>query len=280
MTDPASGRPGRSDAPTADSARAERGGSGPIAAVVHLVHVADASLGRLTGGALRLEDVALLGWLGLGAPLTRLLSGSGANAGDPLGTEPDALSGLIWLVAVVLAIAVVATRSPGDPVIGFDDMSTPRSYAPMPFLLSISIISRTAMGRLGIETEVLTGVVFIVTMGAYVAYARLPNLPRVLRRLMILPFILIAGTVFGGMVADMSAVFDLRELLSDPAATPGAFAAVLGLEVLFSGFFYLAFVFAPRMLAEAEGTWRSWLARYLLFLVVTIVSVTFLGGGG
>ncbi|MGZ8502373.1 MAG: hypothetical protein ACXWW6_05915 [Candidatus Limnocylindrales bacterium] len=116
-------------------------------------------------------------------------------------------------------------------------------------------------------------------MVSYVAYPHLPNLPRTVRRLRILPFILIAGTVFGGMVGDMSDLFDLRGLLGDPAATPGAFAGLLGLDVLFSGFFYLAFVFAPRMVAEAEGSWRAWLARYLLFLGATIVSVTFLGRG-
>jgi len=47
--------------------------------------------------------------------------------------------------------------------------------------------------------------------------------------------------------------------------------------VLFSGFFYLAVVFAPRMVAEAEGSWRAWLVRYLVFLAATIVSVTFVG---
>lgn len=246
-----------------------------------LVATLDRTLGTLSGGLLRLEDAALLGWLVVGLPVTRALAGgNGVNAGDPLGTEPDALSGMIWLAATVLAIAVVATRSPGDPVIGFEDMSTPRSYAPLPFLVSVAIVSHTAVARLGFDSESLTGIVFIVTMVSYVAYPHLPNLPRVVRRLMILPFILIAGTVFGGMVADMSDLFDLRGLLSDPAATPGAFAAVLGLEVLFSGFFYLAFVFAPRMVAEAEGSWRAWFVRYLVFLGATIVGVTFLGGGG
>ncbi|MEO8228482.1 MAG: hypothetical protein ABI628_01830 [Chloroflexota bacterium] len=245
-----------------------------------LVASLDQTLGAFSGGLVRLEDAALLGWLVLGAPLIRELAGpNGPNAGRPLGTEPDALSGLIWLTATLLAILVVATRSPGDPVIGFEDMSTPRSYAPLPFLLSLSIVSRTALTRLGVESEFLTGVVFLVTIGSYVAYPHLPNLPRTIRRLMILPFILIAGTVFGEMVADMSDVFDLRALLADPAATPAAFAGLLGLEVLFSGFFFLAFVFAPRIVAEAEGSWRAWFVRYLLFLGATIVSVTFLGGG-
>ena len=117
-------------------------------------------------------------------------------------------------------------------------------------------------------------------MVSYVAYPHLPSLPRTVRRLLILPFILVAGTVFGGMVADLSDLFDLRGLLSDPAASPGAFAGSLGLQVLFSGFFYLAFVFAPRIVAEAEGSWRAWFVRYVLFLAATIVSVTFLGGGG
>jgi hypothetical protein len=97
---------------------------------------------------------------------------------------------------------------------------------------------------------------------------------------MILPFIFVAGTVFAGMVTDLSGLFDYRALLGDPGATPAAFAGLLALDVLFSGFFYLAFVFAPRMVAEAEGSWLAWLVRYAVFVGATIVSVTFLGAGG
>jgi hypothetical protein len=258
---------------SSDAATGE--GRGSVARAVGRV---DAALGGFGAGLFRLEDVALVGWLVLGVPVERFLAGP--NAGDPLGTEPDALSGLLWLVATVLAIGVIATRSPGDPVIGFEDISTPRSYAPLPFLFSLSIVAHTALARLGIEAEALTAVIFLVTMVSYVAYPRLPNLPRAIRRLMILPFILIAGTVFGGMVGDMADLFDFRGLLADPTATPSAFLGVIGLEVLFSGIFYLAFVLAPRMVAEAEGTWRAWLVRYLVFLVATIVSATFLGAGG
>lgn len=73
-----------------------------------------------------------------------------------------------------------------------------------------------------------------------VAYPHLPNLPRAVRRLMIVPFILVAGSVFGGLVLDQPDLFDFRALIGVPAATPSAFAALFGLEVLFSGFFYLA----------------------------------------
>jgi hypothetical protein len=244
-----------------------------------LVGSVDDRLGGLSGGVLRLEDVAIAGWLVVALPIIRTAAGPGSDSAAPLASDRDLLSGLLWLSAVLLAIAVVATRSPGDPVIGFEDMSTPRSYAPLPFLLSLAIVSDTAMRRLGLDSGALTALVFIVTMVAYVAAPHLPNLPRTTRRLMILPIILIAADVFGAMVADLSGLFDYRQLLGDPSATPSAFGALLGLEVLFSGFFFLAFIFAPRMVAEAEGSWRSWFARYLLFLGATIVSVTFLGGG-
>ena len=252
-------------------------GAAPDRAIGRAIAAADASLAGLTGGLLRIEDLALLAWLVLGIPVGNALVGG--TPGPPLATEYDPLSGILWLAATFLAIAVVATRSPGDPVIGFEDISTPRSYAPLPFLLSLAIVSDTALGRLGIESNYVVGFVFIVTMVSYVAYPHLPNLPRAYRRLMILPFLLIAGTVFGGMVADLSDLFDFRALLGDPTATPSAFAALLGLEVLFSGFFYLAFVFAPRMVAEAEGSWRAWLVRYLVFLGATIVGVTLFGAG-
>lgn len=273
-------RPARSDAATGQPA-------GPPAD--RLVARLDGALAPIGGGLLRLEDGLLALWLVLGLPVARVagdaLAGAGgaggaANAADPLGKASDPLSGLLGLAAVILAVAVVATRSPGDPVIGFDGIATPRSYAPLPFLLSLSIVADTALGRLGLDSDGVIGPIFIMILACYVLYPRLPSLPRAVRRLMMVPFILIAGSVFGGIVSDLAGLFDYRALLGDPAATPAAFAGLLGLQVLFSGLYYLAFVFAPRMVAEAEGSWKAWLVRYTLFLGATIVSVTFLGAAG
>ena len=246
---------------------------GPVA---RAVATADAALGGWTSGLFRIEDVALTAWLLLGPALGRIVSGS---SGGPLSSDRDSLSGVVWISATVLAVVVVATRSPGDPALGFDGAMTPRSYAPLPFLLSLSIVGQTGLDRLGLPSDGVIGVIFLITIVCYVAYPHLPTLPRTTRRLLIVPFILIAGTVFGGMVADMADLFDYRVLLGDPTTTPSAYLGLLGLDVLFSAFFYLAFVFAPRMVAEAEGSWKAWLARYALFLGATIVSFSFLGGG-
>ena len=246
----------------------------PIARVVGSI---DAGLAGASGGLLRLEDAALLGWMVVGVPIGRAL---GLVSGDPLSGGSAPVTGILLLTAVFLAISVVATRSPGDPVLGFDSISTPRSYAPMPFLLSLMMVSDMGLEALGLESGALIGVIFVVTMGSYVLYPHLPSLPRTLRRLMILPFIFVAGTVFSGIVGDLSALFDYRALLGDPNVTPSAFLGLFGFEVLLSGIFYLAFILAPRMVAEAEGTWRAWLVRYALWIAATIVSVTFLGAGG
>lgn len=253
--------------------------SDPVARVVGAV---DRGLGERSGGFLRLEDAALLLWLVAGGVVGRLAAAGGSpdtgSPGGALSTGADAVSGILWVGAAVLAVVVVATRSPGDPVLGFEGMATPRSYAPLPFLFSVAIVLDTGLGRLGIASDLAVGAAFLVTLTCYVAYPHLPVLPRAIRRLLILPFILVAGTVFGGTVSDLSGLFDYRALLGDPSAGPGSYGALLGLDVLFSGMFYLAFIFAPRMVAEAEGTWRAWLARYALFLGATIVSVTLLGG--
>jgi hypothetical protein len=258
--------------------RAPTGTTQPTGPVARAVAGADTALGGLSNGVLRLEDAALVTWLLVGPPLARLLGGSSTSP-TALGGDQDPVTGLIYVVATVLAVAVIATRSPGDPVLGFEGISTARSYAPFPFLLSLAIVGQTGLDRLGIASDAVIGIVFLITMACYVAWPHLPSLPRTTRRLMILPFILVAGTVFGGMIADLSSLFDYRALLGDPNASPSAFLGLLGLQVLFSVFFYLAFIFAPRMVAEAEGSWLAWLARYALFLLVTIVSVTFLGAG-
>ena len=51
---------------------------------------------------------------------------------------------------------------------------------------------------------------------------------------------------------------------------------MLGLAVLASAPFYAVLVFAPRMLADREGTVVAWLARYAVFLVGSIVGVEWL----
>lgn len=244
--------------------------SGPRARLAQAIASADVGLAGLSGGAFQVEDAFLIVWLLAGGSIGRLLGGL---------TLADGLTGLAFMAAAALSLVVVATRSPGDPAISFDGEWTPRAYAPLPFLLSLSIVATQGMERLGLASDWVVGVAFLVTMTTYLLASHLPSLPRTERRLLIVPFILVAGTLFGGTVTDLSGLFDFRPLLGDPKTTVSGFLGQIGLDVLFSGFFYLAFIFAPRMLAEAEGTWRAWLARYGLFLLVTIVSVTFLGAG-
>jgi hypothetical protein len=42
----------------------------------------------------------------------------------------------------------------------------------------------------------------------------------------------------------------------------------------------MMFVFAPRQIADSEGTWPAWAARYALFLVGAIAGVGWLAAIG
>ncbi len=47
----------------------------------------------------------------------------------------------------------------------------------------------------------------------------------------------------------------------------------LAVFVAFTAVYYAMLVYAPRQVAEREGSARSWLARYVLFLVATVIGI-------
>jgi hypothetical protein len=192
--------------------------------------------------------------------------GSGDDHFD-VATDVGPLVALLYLVAVVGAIVVLGTRDPDDqPSLNLKEGSlTPRAYAPFPLIAVLGMIGSAGTEGLGIgSSEALFAPIFIAAAAAFVLYKNLPVIPTDLRRALMTPCILISSVIFNGIISDLFSEVRPADI-ADIVDTAG-FGAAAMLFVFLPGVFYVMFVFAPRQLAETEGTWRQWFIRYGLYL--------------
>ncbi len=218
--------------------------------------------------ALRVEDWLLAGLAIIAGPLIRVVDGSGGvfDPGRPI-------EGALELIAVLgAAICLVTSRS--DAPAGSSPGLTERgAVGPLAGgLLLVAVAGSTGVGLDGAPATIawLGAIVIVVAIRL-----RWPALPTVVRRALVTPFILVAGSIFWGVIdgvaggqtdlAGAATVSDLQTI-----------GFVLGILVAFSGVYYLMLIYAPRQIAEPEGGLRTWLLRYAVFLVSVVVGVSWL----
>ena len=227
---------------------------------------------RAAWSALRFEDGALAAWLALVAPATTAAGGAALTEGP--------LAGALMILASVLAIVCLATRPPTQPGIRLGDDGedvAPRWIIAGPLVGGLGIISSTGFEELGIRGVDLAGLVLLVAVAAIVGNRWLPVVPALVRRLLVLPFMLVAGSFFSGLAAAMLDTLDTDALLGT-IGTPewGLTAFVLVLLVGGLGAFYAMLVVAPRQLADPEDAGVRWLLRFAVFLVASLTGIGWL----
>jgi len=206
-------------------------------------------------------------------PLLALSAGLGTLAAGGLNAS--------GLAAAAGAVVALATRSPGESAFDFQSFDTPRSYAMMPFMAALALIASIGAENTGIASAEAAFVpVAAVTVVAHVFYNKLPTLAPNMRRVLMAPCVLVCAGIFNGTMADVFDSVDVGDLFSAAGGDARALFGVLALLVLFSLPFYMMFVFAPRQIADSEGTWSAWAARYGLFLVGAIAGVGWLAAIG
>lgn len=94
------------------------------------------------------------------------------------------------------------------------------------------------------------------------------------------PFILVSAGGFGAFMSGLRDLFDLRGLVDGLQAggldvALGLFVA--GLALLGVLVFYVMLIFAPRQVAEREGSRGTWALRFLLFVVCLTIGETWSG---
>jgi len=151
----------------------------------------------------------------------------------------------------------------------------------MPFMAALALVASVGAENTGIASaEAAFLPVAAVTVVSYLFYSKLPTLAPGKRRILMAPCVLVCAGIFNGTMADVFDSVDVGDLFDAVGGDPGAILAVLALLVLFSLPFYVMFVFAPRQIAESEGTWPAWAARYGVFLVGAIVGAGWLAAIG
>ena len=234
-------------------------------------------------GLLRLEDVALVIWVAAVAPIL----GTRAPAVGTGEATTDPGLGLLAVAAGVGALAMLAFRPAGDDLwsafergrsSGFvaSVRENAIAWASFVVLVAIALVLDDGLAHLGIRTG--EGFYFLVIIGGTLlmfASRALPTIPVGARRLLVTPFVLLAGGFFDDTVGGLFGALDPGGLLGSAPDAAGV-ALVVGLAVLMSAPFYALLVFAPRILADREGSVAAWVVRYVVFLAGSLGGVDWL----
>jgi hypothetical protein len=222
---------------------------------------------------LRLEDVLLFGWLVFVEPLvfrpdTTVARGSG----------PDPILGLLDLVGLLAFVACLVARSQPGVNSGLMERGEVL-YAVGPLFGAFAFTLNDIGEKLGLEGNLDLVPIALAIVVAILVRLLVPPLSSVQRRTLVTPFILVTSRFFGDFLSGFTDIFDLRQLaagLTGPDGFAGtAFIVAIGsLAVLI---FYVMLVFAPRQVADREGSPWTWTTRFLLFLVSLALGQTFAG---
>jgi hypothetical protein len=237
--------------------------------------------------AIRPEDLLLLAWAVVGWPLAAAVFGA-ADIGS-LFDEGHPVRGLIWLSAVGGALVVLGTRNAEEAPRRGEQVLGGRLALLGPLAGGMSLVAAGGLAALGLPEDPGLGFVFLVSIVLIVAaglgYQK--ALPRVTRRVLVTPFILVAAGIFSGTMASIApGPEDVAEAFGGGLVEAGENAVAVGvgltvgLFVLFAAPFYAMLVFAPRMLAEPEGSPLAWLLRFVIFSAGSLLGIGWLAASG
>lgn len=221
--------------------------------------------------AVRLEDLLLAAWLVLVEPLLFPPDSTAASG-------PSLLQGVIGAAGLIgLAVCVGARARPEVRTVLFSGNEAAWLIGTLLGALAFVVNETTEdLGLSGVGPILVLGLIGI----AVVARLRLRPLSGPERRALVTPFILVSGGSFGEFLAGLRDFFDLSDLgtLLGASGVDLALAAFLIVFVLLAILvFYVMLVFAPRQVAEREGTPGQWVVRFLLFLASLVVGATWAG---
>jgi hypothetical protein len=230
------------------------------------------TLSRLAS-ILRLEDVLMAL---VAAVVIPAVDGSMGNAGTATGSgDPSTLTGIVGLLAVLGVIACVLTRGPGESSPLADGQLTLQGWARFPLAAGVGIVAERTIPGLGLDPGALVGIAFLATFAGALLHPKLPVVPVVARRAMVLPMVIVAAGAFNQIIGG-----DIGQVLVDIAGgtAPAGEAAFWPLIVAAALTMYAMLVIAPRSIADPGASGPAWMARFL-FLLASVSLASFLGIG-
>lgn len=225
---------------------------------------------------LRFEDAALAGWNIIAVPL---VAGS-ATLGPliQLGSEPHLLAGIVQLVAVLGAIVAIATRPAGARPSGLPGPTIGTMEAIIgPLILGVAFVAGSASSYLGVSLDgPITGIAFLMIVAAMAFGDRFPIIDAGLRRLLVLPFILVCAGIFNGFAADLLVGLDPRMIAAASFSAEAGFVLFVAIMLLGGlAMFFAALVAAPRILADPTQS-GAWPLRFVVYVASAMLGIGWL----
>ena len=221
---------------------------------------------------LRIEDALLFAALVIVEPILFPPQSGGSQAG------PDLFIGLLDLAGLLAFVACLAARSRPEVVSGLVARNDVL-YAVGPLFGAFAFTIDDTNEKLGLGGNLAIAPIVLGIGVAIAVRVLVPPLSAEQRRALVTPFILITSRFFGDFLSGLTSIFDLRQLAA-AAANPGDLALTALLVAVGAAgvlVFYVMLVFAPRQVADKEGTTGTWVLRFLLFLVSLALGQT-IGG--
>lgn len=221
-------------------------------------------------------DVALTGWVAVGQPILRLGGIAITGTYGALVDSHDPLLGLLYAVAIVLAVLSLALRAaPGS--LEADDRANEFGIIFGPFTGGVLLLGVIAAENLGLPGPTVVVGAVAVGLVVLVLSSRLPAPAPSTRRLLIEPYVFLAAGLFNATMAEVTPGLGFDAVGSTTLVDRlSALGITVGLVALFSSVFYAMLVFAPRQLEDPRHGIAGWAARYALFVAGVVVGATWL----
>ena len=190
--------------------------------------------------------------LALAAPL---LGRAQATKGLFDGGRP--VEGLLLLAGVLGALACLAgRRPPGDATAG---PSLLDRAGVGPFSGGLLLVAAGGVTALGLAPWEVFGLCVLAARIMVGMRVLVPPLPATLRRALVTPFVRAAGNLFWSLVAAVTGGVASSDRLGAAAlSSPAAVAPALGCLAAFTAVYCAMLVYAPRQVAEREGSPLAW----------------------
>lgn len=230
--------------------------------------------------SLQWEDLFLFVWLGLVEPLLYKLFGNLLGNVQPwnVGEHPNGVLGLLFALAAVGGLIVIATRAPGqnDRQPFSDSVS---GFARLPMLVTLMYLILYCFSSFGAGVpDVIPCVLILFFFAVSMLFSRLPVLDIPIRRVLITPMIILGTWNFSAIVRLFFQGADLPAVLSSPALRDpnSSLGFIIGLLLAALVVFYLVFILAPRQIAYPGGSWGDWIARFVVYMLGVILNIGWL----
>lgn len=230
--------------------------------------------------SLQWEDLFLFVWLGLVEPLLYKLFGNLLGNVQPwnVGEHPNGALGLLFALAAVGGLIVIATRAPGqnDRQPFSDGVS---GFARLPMLVMLMYLVLYGFSSVGaIVPDVIPCMLVVFFFAASMLFSRLPVLDIPIRRVLVTPMIILGTWNFSEIVRLFFQGANLPGVLSSPALRDpnSSLGYIVGLLSAAVVVFYMVFILAPRQIAYPGGSWRDWIVRFLVYMLGIILNIGWL----